>query len=367
MQEEIIKDIKFWRKEIANFATMLNIKEKKEKIKEIQLKMSEPKFWENQTQSSKLVAQLKKLRDVVDSWEDINKQLDDIEELASFSDQDYNDEIIKEKEIIGKKIEQFRLKVLFNKELDQANAIMEINSGAGGTEACDWAQMLLRMYMRWAEDKGFRTKILNELKGEEVGYKNVIFLIEGDYAYGYLKNESGVHRLVRISPFDANKRRHTSFASVSVYPELENDINVEINPEDLRIDTFRAGGHGGQHVNVTDSAVRITHLPTGIVVSCQNERSQYQNKQRALAILKGKLYELEKQKRKEEIEKFSGQKLKIEWGSQIRSYVLCPYLLVKDHRTQIEEHDAWKVLDGYIDNFIVASLKQNQQNQNEED
>jgi peptide chain release factor 2 len=234
---------------------------------------------------------------------------------------------------------------------------VEINSGAGGTEACDWSNMLFRMYVKWAESKGFKLKVLDELRAEEAGIKSITFFIEGRRAYGLLRSERGVHRLVRISPFDANKRRHTSFASVDVLPEIKEDIEIEIKPEDLRIDTFRSSGAGGQHVNVTDSAVRITHLPSGIVVSCQNERSQHQNKYTAMKILKAKLYEIKEKENRKELEKVTGKKQKIEWGSQIRSYVLHPYLLVKDHRTNTEEHNARAVLDGQIDEFIYAYLR----------
>jgi peptide chain release factor 2 len=246
--------------------------------------------------------------------------------------------------------------LIFSGKFDKANAIVEINSGAGGTEACDWASMLFRMYYRWAEDKKFKLNVLNEVRGEEAGIKSITFFIQGSRAYGLLRSERGVHRLVRISPFDSNKRRHTSFASVDILPEIKEDIEIGIKSEDLRIDTYRASGAGGQHVNVTDSAVRITHVPSGIVVACQNERSQHQNKQSAIKILKAKLYELKEKENKTELEKMAGQKQRIEWGSQIRSYVLHPYLLVKDHRTNLEVHDARAVLDGKLDGFMYAYL-----------
>ncbi len=241
-------------------------------------------------------------------------------------------------------------------EHDKDNAIVYINAGAGGTEAQDWAEMLLRMYLRWAERKGFETQIVDILHGEEAGIKNVTFLVKGPYAYGYLKCENGIHRLVRISPFDASNRRHTSFASFYAYPELPEDIVVEIRDEDLRIDTYRSSGPGGQHVNKTESAVRITHIPTGIVVQCQNERSQHKNKAIAMAILRSRLYELEKKKKEEKIKALSQDKKEIAWGSQIRSYILHPYKLVKDHRTKVEVYNAEEVLDGKIDEFIKAYL-----------
>lgn len=247
--------------------------------------------------------------------------------------------------------------MLFLDKDDSRNSILTIHPGAGGTESQDWAQMLLRMYLRYAENKNFQYEILDEIPGEEAGLKSVTIHIKGDYAYGLLSQESGVHRLVRISPFDSNQRRHTSFASVFVYPEVEEDIEIEINPEDLRIDTYRASGRGGQHVNVTDSAVRITHLPTGILVQCQNERSQHKNKASAMKVLKSRLYELEKQKKMAQKEKLEDSKSDIAWGNQIRSYVLHPYRMVKDLRTNVETGDVDKVLDGDLDLFIMESLK----------
>jgi peptide chain release factor 2 len=258
--------------------------------------------------------------------------------------------------VFGKKLEEAELQTLFFEEDDSRNAILTIHPGAGGTESQDWAQMLLRMYLRYAERKGYRTEVLDFLPGEEAGLKSVTVRVEGDYAYGNLSQESGVHRLVRISPFDANKRRHTSFAAVFVFPEVEEDIAIDINPDDLRVDTYRSSGRGGQHVNVTDSAVRITHMPTGIVVQCQSERSQHKNKAAAMKVLKARLYELEKKKQLEKFEKIEDAKSDIAWGNQIRSYVLHPYRMIKDLRTKMETGDVDKVLDGELDEFIQASL-----------
>jgi peptide chain release factor 2 len=258
--------------------------------------------------------------------------------------------------VFGKKLEEAELQTLFFEEDDSRNAILTIHPGAGGTESQDWAQMLLRMYLRYAERKGYRTEVLDFLPGEEAGLKSVTVRIEGDYAYGNLSQESGVHRLVRISPFDANKRRHTSFAAVFVFPEVEEDIAIDINPEDLRVDTYRSSGRGGQHVNVTDSAVRITHMPTGIVVQCQSERSQHKNKASAMKVLKARLYELEKKKQLEKFEKMEDTKTDIAWGNQIRSYVLHPYRMIKDLRTKVQTGDVDKVLDGELDEFIQATL-----------
>jgi peptide chain release factor 2 len=255
-----------------------------------------------------------------------------------------------------KDLAEVELQMLFFGEDDARNVILTIHPGAGGTESQDWTQMLLRMYLRYAERKGFKVEIIDSLPGEEAGLKSVTVRIEGDYAYGLLCQDSGVHRLVRISPFDANKRRHTSFAAVFVYPEVEGDIEIEINPEELRIDTYRSSGSGGQHVNVTDSAVRITHIPTGIVVQCQNERSQHKNKASAMKVLKARLYELEKKAKLKKIEKLEDAKSDISWGNQIRSYVLHPYRMIKDVRTKVEIGDVDRVLDGDIDEFIKSSL-----------
>jgi peptide chain release factor 2 len=258
---------------------------------------------------------------------------------------------------LGKRLEELEFQRLLGGEADHFGAIVSINAGAGGTESCDWAAMLMRMYKRWAESKGFKLEEADFLSGEGAGIKSATFMVRGPYAFGYLKSENGVHRLVRISPFDANKRRHTSFASVEVIPEIEDDIEIEISPNDLKIDTFRAGGAGGQHVNMTDSAVRITHLPTGTVVQCQNERSQLKNKQSALKMLKSRLYTLELEKREAKQRQSYEAKNKIEWGSQIRSYVLHPYNLVKDHRNDHETSDARGVLEGDLDGFMEAYLK----------
>ena len=259
---------------------------------------------------------------------------------------------------VGKEMAETELKQLLGGPDDRRNAIVTLHPGAGGTEAQDWAEILLRMYLRWCDRRGYRKEILEYQPGEEAGVKSVTFTVEGDYAYGYLKAEAGIHRLVRISPFDANSRRHTSFASVFVYPEVDDDIKVEINEADLRVDTYRSSGAGGQHVNKTDSAVRITHIPTGIVVACQNERSQHKNRAMAMKILKSRLYELEIEKQKEKMETYHKTKKDIAWGSQIRSYVLHPYRMVKDHRTNVEVGNADAVLDGDLDQFIQAYLMQ---------
>lgn len=255
------------------------------------------------------------------------------------------------------KLEEFKIKLLLNGKYDNYDAILTINAGAGGTESCDWVSMIYRMYERWATRKGYKIEILDSLAGEEAGIKSITLSIKGDFAYGYLESEKGVHRLVRISPFDSNARRHTSFAAVNVIPEIELDDDINLKKEDLKIDTYRASGAGGQHVNTTDSAVRITHIPTNIVVTCQNERSQSKNLSSAMKVLRAKLFELEMKKREEEIKKIKGVESKIEWGSQIRSYVFQPYKLIKDHRTNFENGNVDKVMDGYIDEFMDEYLK----------
>ena len=294
------------------------------------------------------------------TWEGISRKYEDIKVLFELALEEKDEGTLMEVKSglaeLEREVAEEELKILLSGEHDASNAIVSIHAGAGGTEAQDWVEMLFRMYVRWAERRGYRIKVVDLLSGEEAGLKYVTFMVEGPYAYGYLKSEKGIHRLVRISPFDASGRRHTSFASVSVIPEIEEDIEIEIRPEDLKIETMRASGHGGQHVNKTETAVRITHLPTGIVVSCQNERSQHLNKATALKILKAKLYELERRKLEEKKAKLLGEKKEIAWGSQIRYYILQPYRLVKDHRTGFETGKVEAVLDGEIDPFIRAYL-----------
>ncbi len=355
MGSELRERLIHLKSKIEEFKKILKIDEKEKKIQELQMKMSSSEFWKNSETSRKIINELKSLKREVEEIRSLEARLREVKDIMELEDASYEDDITKELDNLDKDMEKFQLRTLLQDRFDDANAIVEINAGAGGTEACDWVSMLFRMYFRWAQDKGFDVRILNEVQGEEAGIKNITFFVEGRYAYGFLKAERGVHRLVRISPFDANKRRHTSFASVDVLPEIEEE-EIEIDPRDLKIETFRASGHGGQHVNRTDSAVRITHIPTGIVVSCQNERSQYQNKQTALRILRAKLYELKEEEKRKEIQRISGDKQKIEWGSQIRSYILHPYLLVKDHRTQLEVHNAYEVLDGKLDDFIYSYL-----------
>ncbi len=324
--------------------------------------MAKPGFWDNPDKAKAVLNENNSLKEWVDPLSGIGKSISDISDLAKLAEEDESaemeTEITEELESIEKEIEKLELKRMLGGPKDGNNAFLSINAGAGGTEACDWADMLMRMYKRWAEDHDYSMTVIDLLPGDGAGIKNATVLIRGRYAYGYLKAEKGVHRLVRISPFDANKRRHTSFASVDVAPEIEDDISIEINESDLRIDRYRSSGAGGQHVNVTDSAVRITHMPTGIVVQCQNERSQHKNRDFAMKVLRSRLYGLELRKREEEQMREHGQKRKIEWGSQIRSYVFQPYTMVKDHRTSTETSNVQAVMDGAIDDFITAYLKE---------
>jgi len=318
-------------------------------------------FWDDTQNSSKVVKQLKNLKASVEPWETASKKDQELEELCAILDIQDSAlilELTRNINTLVNEIDKLEFKTILGGEFDKNNAILSINAGAGGTESCDWVEMLFRMYSRFAEKRGYTLKAIDTLFGEEAGIKNITVLIEGEYAYGYLKAERGVHRLVRISPFDANKRRHTSFASVDVIPEIEEGVDIKLEEKNLRIDVYRSKGAGGQSVNTTDSAVRITHMPTGLVAQCQNERSQHQNKQTALKILKARIYELEREKKEQELLKtYGGQKKKIEWGSQIRSYVMHPYNLVKDHRTHYETGDVNKIMDGGIDEFIEAYLK----------
>lgn len=332
---------------------LLELDKKKKEVVGIETLMSEPNFWSRQDSSDK-ISSLKSLKKAIDVLTQAQTHAEELAELGEIAGAD---EMEREIIVLEKSVAELEFASLLGGRQDIRPAIISIHAGAGGTESCDWAAMLYRMYSRWADRKGFKIREIDFLAGEEAGIKSVSAIITGDYAYGYLKSERGVHRLVRISPFDANKRRHTSFASVDVIPEVSEDIKIDIKEDDLRIDTYRAGGKGGQHVNMTDSAVRITHTPTGIVVQCQNERSQYQNKEVAMKMLRGKLYEVEEQKREAEMARHHGSKKKIEWGSQIRSYVLHPYNMVKDHRTSVETSNTGAVLDGDIGIFSEAYLR----------
>ncbi len=331
------------------------------KRRELEKKLSDPSIWNDKEEAQRVTREIKRIKSVVEPWIEIKKEIEELYDLYNLAleenEESLEDEIKRQIQLLKNRIDKLEKLSLFTDENDSANAYLTIHSGAGGTEACDWVSMLLRMYLRWAEKNGFKTEIVDILPGEEAGIKSVTVYVKGPYAYGYLKTEIGIHRLVRISPFDSNARRHTSFASVFCTPEVDDDIVVEINPKDLKIDTYRSQGAGGQHVNKTDSAVRITHIPTGIVAQCQNERSQHKNKEMAMKILKSKLYEYYKKQRDKEKEEVEKSKKDISWGNQIRSYVFQPYTLVKDLRTGVEVGNAAAVLDGEIDIFIEAALK----------
>ena len=350
-----------YEKPLQEVRESLNLDAKIGRIDELDKTMEEPSFWEDAELSTRLVKEAKHLKDTVAEFNRLQNQYEEIGLMIEMGYEENDPAIVPE---IQKMVDEFsdelealRLRTLLTGEYDGNNAIMRLNAGAGGTESCDWCSILYRMYCRWAESKGFSVEMLDYLAGEEAGIKSVTLQINGENAFGYLKSERGVHRLVRISPFNANGKRQTSFVSCDVMPDIEEDLDVEINPDDLRIDTYRSSGAGGQHINKTSSAVRITHIPTGIVVQCQNERSQFQNKDRAMQMLKAKLYMLKQQENAEKISDLRGDVKEIAWGSQIRSYVLQPYTLIKDHRTGFESGNVTSVLDGSIDGFISAYLK----------
>ena len=323
-----------------------------------------PEIYLDLAKSQQISKEISAINGKISAYNDAERRVNDVEVMVELAEEENDESLLEEtaKELsdIGETIEELRLKILLSGKYDNLNAIMSLHAGAGGTEACDWTEMLYRMYICYAEKNGYTLTELDRLDGDEAGIKSVSFKVEGDYAYGYLKAEKGVHRLVRISPFDANKRRHTSFSSIEVMPEIIDDEEIKVNPEDLRIDTFRSSGAGGQHINKTDSAIRITHIPTGIVVSCQNERSQTQNREMAMRMLISKLLEKREEERLERDQSIKGEIKKIEWGSQIRSYVFCPYTLVKDLRTGYEDPDVNSVMNGNIQGFINDYLKKSQ-------
>lgn len=343
--------------------TVFDVEKLKDQIKDNEQLLQNPEIYTNPQKSIELNKKIKHASDIVNNIINIENKLNDIDEFLKIceleEDENLLTDINAELTAVEKEVNKLYLETLLSKPYDHSNAIIKIHSGAGGTESCDWVSMLFRMYKMYGEKHGFRISILDSIDGDGAGYKSIEFKLDGEDAYGYLKGEMGVHRLVRISPFDSNKRRHTSFASVEVMPEITNDnTEVVIKPEDIKIDTYRSSGAGGQHVNTTDSAVRITHIPTGIVTACQTERSQVQNKENALSMLKSRLVMLQLETKKKSIDELKGDVKKIEWGSQIRSYVFCPYTLVKDNRTNEETSDLQSVMNGELDDFIFAYLKQ---------
>ena len=340
-----------------------DVENKEKELKELESKTTENDFWNDTDNSSKVLKQINSLKSKVEGFKKLNNELNNLLEMSELleaeEDEELAKELLKSTYTLEKDIEKLEITTLLSGKYDNNNAILTIHPGAGGTEAQDWAEMLYRMYTRWANANGYEVKELDYLEGDEAGLKSVTFSVNGDYAYGYLKGEMGVHRLVRISPFDAGGRRHTSFASVEVLPEITDDIELDINPDDIKMDVYRASGAGGQHINKTSSAVRLTHIPTGIIVACQTERSQFQNRDTAMKMLKSKLLNLKEKEQKDTIDELKGIQMDIAWGSQIRSYVFCPYTLVKDHRTNYEVGNVQAVMDGDLNGFIDSYLKFN--------
>ena len=359
--EENKRIINNLRDRIEKIYSSLNLKSKEEELKQLESKTLDEGFWNNSNESNLILKQIKDIKNKIKIYTDLNTQISDLSDLNELLNIEPDEELESQLNALTrsaeKSIDKFEVQTLLSGKYDKNNAIITLHPGAGGTESQDWAEMLYRMYSRWANKNGYTIKELEFLEGDEAGIKSVTALIEGENAYGYLKCEHGVHRLVRISPFDAGGRRHTSFASLEVLPEITDDIEIEINPSDLRIDTYRASGAGGQHINKTDSAVRITHIPTGVVTACQTERSQIQNRETAMRMLKSKLIDLKEKEHKDKIEDLKGNQMEIAWGSQIRSYVFCPYTMVKDHRTNYEVGNIEAVMNGEIDDFIEEYLK----------
>jgi peptide chain release factor 2 len=332
--------------------------QRERELSELEAAAEDPNLWDDPDHAQKIMKRLSRLRGEIDSWRALRGRTNDALELATMQDEDLRPELESEFEAIQAEIERREFQALLSGEYDQDDAILAVHAGAGGTDSQDWAEMLERMYLRWAENHDYDVEVLDRSEGEEAGVKSVTIAVNGDYAYGYLKAERGVHRLVRISPYDSANRRHTSFALVEVYPQVEETNEIEIDPNDLRIDTYRSAGAGGQNVQKNETAIRITHIPTGIVVTCQNERSQTQNKENAMKVLRARLLDLRRQQREEELAEIKGDYVQAEWGSQIRSYVLHPYQMVKDHRTEEETGNTAAVLDGDLDRFIEAYLRE---------
>ena len=349
---------------VASFTCggIFDLAEKEKLVEKLQKKMEEGDFWSDNDAAQVVIGQCNALKEWTIPYQNIKKRFEAakelLEEIEEEDDPELYQDLLLELSTAEKGLEELEIKKMLSGELDNKNCYLSVNAGAGGTESCDWAQMLLRMYQKWAAKRGWKIELVEKLDGEVAGIKNAMLHISGPFAYGYCKAEKGVHRLVRISPFDSNAKRHTSFVSVDITPEISDDIKIDLKPDEIRVDTFRASGAGGQHVNTTDSAVRITHLPTGIVVSCQGERSQLQNKETCLKMLRSKLYEKEILEREEAISKIGGEKKDIAWGSQIRNYVFQPYTLVKDTRTKYEEGNIQEVMDGSLDGFVNAYLKE---------
>ncbi|AUZ40636.1 peptide chain release factor 2 [Bacillus paralicheniformis] len=358
---EIRQELENMATRLADFRGSLDLETKEARISELDEQMADPDFWGDQQKAQTIINEANALKDYVNTYNKLSESHEELQMthdlLKEDPDQDLQNELVSELKSLTKQFNEFELQLLLSEPYDKNNAILELHPGAGGTESQDWGSMLLRMYTRWAERRGFKVETLDYLPGDEAGIKSVTLLIKGHNAYGYLKAEKGVHRLVRISPFDSSGRRHTSFVSCDVMPEFNEEIDIEIRTEDIKVDTYRASGAGGQHVNTTDSAVRITHLPTGVIVTCQTERSQIKNRERAMKMLKSKLYQRRIEEQQAQLDEIRGEQKEIGWGSQIRSYVFHPYSLVKDHRTNTEMGNVQAVMDGDIDSFIDAYLR----------
>ncbi|QZT33933.1 peptide chain release factor 2 [Caldalkalibacillus thermarum TA2.A1] len=358
---ELRQELTALAQRLSNIRGSLDLPKKEARIQELEQVMSAPDFWNDQNKAQAIISEANALKQQVEQMNKLHSQFEEIEVMLELAEEEDDESLVQEAGQAVRKLKdeasQFELELLLNEPYDKNNAILELHPGAGGTESQDWASMLLRMYTRWAESKGFKVETLDYLPGDEAGVKSVTLLIKGHNAYGYLKAEKGIHRLVRISPFDASGRRHTSFVSCNVMPEMDDNVEIEIRQEDLKIDTYRSSGAGGQHVNTTDSAVRITHLPTGIVVTCQSERSQIKNREKAMKILKARLYEKHIEEQQKKLAELKGEQKEIGWGNQIRSYVFHPYSMVKDHRTNVETGNVQAVMDGEIDLFIDAYLR----------
>lgn len=355
--ENIAHRLRDMRQEISRLMERLDIANRERELADLEQQSEQESFWTDPQAAQAVMQKQAKLRGHINQWTNLLRRIDDTLELAEMGDDDLQEELAAETQKLTETVAKASFEAMMGGEHDTEDSILVIHAGAGGVDAQDWAAMLLRMYLRWAEIHRFKAEIVEETPGDEAGIKSAMLSIAGNYAFGYLKSEKGVHRLVRLSPFDSANRRHTSFALVEVWPDIHGDIDIDIDPKDLQIDTFRAGGAGGQHVQKNDTAVRITHLPTGIVVSCQNQRSQAQNKQRAMEVLKSRLYDLERQKQEAQFNALKGDHVSAEWGNQIRSYVLHPYQMVKDLRTSYESSQTQKILDGELDAFMESYLK----------
>ncbi|MEP6986992.1 MAG: peptide chain release factor 2 [Chloroflexota bacterium] len=355
--DHLISLLKQMKERIDGLMERLDLNTKAQQAAELEDKSTAPDFWSNPDNAQKLMQELAKLKSEIDRWQGVANRINDAIELAQIDDPTLLEDLTTEVNSLTTLVDKMEFRALLSEPYDNENAIFALHAGAGGTEAQDWAEMLVRMYTRWAEQNGYKTEILDLTKGEEAGIKSMMMSVRGEYAYGYLQSELGVHRLVRLSPFDAANRRHTSFAKVELWPDIQGEIDIQVNEKDIKIETYKAGGAGGQNVQKNDTAVRITHIPSGIVVQCQNERSQKQNRERAMQILKVRLFELERQKQEAQLATLKGENIDAGWGNQIRSYVLHPYQMVKDHRTDYETGNTGAVLDGRLNEFMDAYLR----------